>query len=117
MVIYYNRGTDEKYAQLHRRMESLLVFFIDGVNKLNLLDPLWDFYILYKIGSKKTYIPIGYCTVRKVYAPQDKIRRRLSQFMIFPPYQRRGYGLFFLDKLQAYLRSKRETLDITGIYI
>lgn len=100
-------------------MESLLVFFIDGVNKLNLFDPLWDFYVLYKISSvnkKKTYNPMGYCTVRKIYAPQDKIRYRISQFIIFPPYQRRGYGLVFVNKLQGYLRSRRETLEITGIF-
>lgn len=38
----------------------------------------------------------GFCTIYKFFAYPDKIRARISQFIIFPPYRRCGVGVRFL---------------------
>lgn len=38
------------------------------------------------------YSIVGYCTVYNFYAYPDKIRSRISQFLIFPPFQKLGHG-------------------------
>lgn len=46
----------------------------------------------------------GFCTVYKFYAYPDQICARISQFIIFPPYQRCGVGIRFLNCVYNIIR-------------
>lgn len=78
------------------------MMFIDGLSFIK-VDPHWSYYILYKIiqiplTKKITYVVVGYSTTYDFCnIHTNQCRTRISQFFIFPTYQRKGFGNELLD--------------------
>lgn len=109
----YSTGTSSKFAiykvklsedpnllKLHRRMQILSLFFIEGASYIDTEEPLWEFYWLFNMETKEC---IGYATTYKYwyYCGHSKFdsknyrrqhRAKISQFLILPPYQGKGHG-------------------------
>ena len=60
------------------------------------------------------YAFAGYMTVYNYYAYPDKIRPRISQVLIIPPFQRQGHGAELLQAFYNDSHAQAKVLDITG---
>ncbi|CEM11299.1 unnamed protein product [Vitrella brassicaformis CCMP3155] len=114
---------DSEFKSLHRRMEWFFHWFIDGASKID-HDGRWHVYVAYKRPPGGVDYPshsrkpkpgassgrpacLSLCGLATAYTfpSLSSSRRRLSQFLIFPHYQRKGVGL---DLLQLIYQ---QTLD------
>lgn len=82
--------------------QSLLIFFIDGLSFIK-LDPYWNYYILYKkeaVEGKLCHSVVGYATTYDSWRDAEVLcKTRISQFLIIPSYQSKGFGTQLLDVL------------------
>ena len=80
--------------------EALLIFFIDGLSFIE-LDPYWNFYIMYRknrTAGKLNYFVVGYATTYEFRDEiNDQFKARISQFLIIPLHQNKGFGTQLLD--------------------
>jgi histone acetyltransferase 1 len=56
-------------------------------------DPAWSFYALFKLASSQTEteVPVcfvGFVSVYRMFAYPDKLKQRVCQFLVLPPFQR-----------------------------
>lgn len=91
---------DPALSKLHRRMQIFSLLFIEAATYINEKEPYWEIYWLF---NKKTKECLGYVTTYKYWnynghesfdskAYQRTYRKRISQFLILPPYQGKGHG-------------------------
>ena len=59
------------------------------------------------------YAVVGYSTVYEYYAYPDKKRPRIAQFLVLPPFQRRGLGAQLLRSIYRYYQTSPSVVDIT----
>ena len=88
------------------RTEPLMMFFIDGASLVE-YDERWEVLLLME-GARLA----GVCTLYNYYAYPDRHRLRLSQLLVLPPFQRRGYGSKLIEAVNA-LAAERDALDVT----
>ena len=86
--------------------QPVLFFFIDGASIIE-LDDKWEVLLLLD-GSRLA----GLATLYNYYAWPDRTRLRLSQMLVLPPYQRKGYGTRLIEAINA-LAVERDCLDLT----
>lgn len=114
--IYFSdfETADEPFKEFHRRLESFALLFIDGARRIT-VDPRWCCFIVYEVQRrpKHRYHFIGYSTVYRFHLIPDKIRPRISQFFIIPPYQRYGIGKHLLRIEQSYIIDSFNLQEIT----
>ncbi|PVU89852.1 hypothetical protein BB559_004908 [Furculomyces boomerangus] len=102
--IYENDFTDESFRKFHKRMQTFVLFYIEGGQFIDDTDEKWTVYTLYKklnFGGAHIYSLVGFCTMYNYYHWPDKKRARISQFLILPPYQQHGHG----SKLYFYIHN------------
>ncbi|KAI0978314.1 hypothetical protein GJ496_002245 [Pomphorhynchus laevis] len=89
----------------------------DAGNSIDLNNDRWEIFITFEeyltSDKQKRYAPIAFCTLFKFYAYLDKIRPRVSQLLVLPPFQRRGHGSKMLDSVYNYF-NKDDVKDITA---
>lgn len=111
---------DEKYAifkldlesaegvELHKRLQILVLLFIEAGSYIDITDKLWDIYILYKVTSAENPSIVGFVTAynywrypgfKKFDAGEQEIRKKVSQFIILPHYQGKQLGGEFYNRL------------------
>eukprot|EP00236_Picocystis_salinarum_P002068 CAMPEP_0183830558 /NCGR_PEP_ID=MMETSP0807_2-20130328/4086_1 /TAXON_ID=88271 /ORGANISM="Picocystis salinarum, Strain CCMP1897" /LENGTH=454 /DNA_ID=CAMNT_0026075931 /DNA_START=20 /DNA_END=1384 /DNA_ORIENTATION=+ len=103
--------SDEKVRELHARMEPLILFLIDGSSFIDLDDNRWELLLLVEKSGDKQKIA-GYATLYRFYAHPNSARIRLSQVVIFPPFQGQGYGSTLIEATHAIAVSS-QALDVT----
>lgn len=124
----YKCDINEKgFLEYHSRIETWLLWFIDGASYIDTDDDRWDFHVVYEkttslganghsngsSGDHVRYHFVGYCTVYRYFAYPDQIRPRISQFLILPPFQRQGLGVFLLQSIYNYYLQQPNILDMT----
>ncbi|XP_044741410.1 histone acetyltransferase type B catalytic subunit [Chrysoperla carnea] len=114
--IYFSdfANADESFKEYHRRMESFALLCIDGAVRIT-VDPRWCIFTIYEVQKtpKLRYHFVGFSTVYRFHSFPDKIRPRISQFVIIPPFQRCGIGKQLLRVEQNYLIDTFNILEIT----
>jgi histone acetyltransferase 1 len=65
-----------------------------------------------RTSTTAKYTSIGYCTAYRFYAPPQHIRLRISQFLMYPPYQKRGYGRVLLNAIYQHCYSRAEIVEV-----
>lgn len=111
---------DDKYAifkldlesvegiELHKRLQILVLLFIEAGSYIDVTDKLWDIYILYKVTSPENPSLVGFVTAynywrypgfKKFEAAEQEIRKKVSQFIILPNYQGKSLGGEFYNRL------------------
>lgn len=86
---------DEKVKAYHKRIQHFVLWFIDASSLIDDEDPDWEVFFLFEKrseGGETSYAVVGYATVYTFYNYPDKKRKRVSQFLILPPYQKQGHG-------------------------
>lgn len=109
---------NEEMRDFHRRFETLIIWFIDAANFIDLDDKRWMiFYVYEKIHNpnlnKTSLSPVGFCTVYKFFSYPNKIRTRISQFFIVPTHQKRKLGTRLYQAVVEKIRSMDQVVDIT----
>ncbi|KAF5398216.1 Histone acetyltransferase type B catalytic subunit [Paragonimus heterotremus] len=95
--IEYGMPDFEIFLNYHKRMESLLLFFVDGASAISTEDTQWCYYTLFEIiessdSAALKFAFVGYMTVYKFYAYPASIRPRLSQVLVLPPFRNSGHA-------------------------
>ncbi|CAI9719858.1 histone acetyltransferase type B catalytic subunit-like [Octopus vulgaris] len=104
------------FKNYHERLQTFLLFFIDAASYIDIDDDRWTFYLLfekYQQNGCVCYAVVGYMTVYNYYAYLEKIRPRISQVLILPPFQKLGHGAKLLQTFYNDTYERPEVLDIT----
>ncbi|KAH7519166.1 hypothetical protein FEM48_Zijuj08G0006900 [Ziziphus jujuba var. spinosa] len=101
---------------LYCRLVPLVFLLVDGSSPIDVMDPRWELYLLIQ---KKTDQQgkfqcklLGFTAVYRFYHYPDSHRLRLSQILVFPPYQHKGYGRYLLEALNSVALSE-DVYDLT----
>ncbi len=76
-------------------------------------DPAWSFYAIFKLGSDEPHpdangstpssqqarVFVGFVSVYRMFAYPDKLKQRVCQFLVLPPFQRQVRLNFYHDIL------------------
>lgn len=114
--IYLAESSTPNFQKYHTRLESFIFWYIDASSRID-HDERWRFFMVYEKYENKDgetrYASVGYSAVYLYYHYPDKTRPRVSQFMILPPFQRKGVGAALLQNIYDHFRSQEKVCDIT----
>lgn len=123
---FYHANHETKgFEKIQANMQSLIMWFIESATIIDSNDPRWDFFLIYEkfnaidnddlvqVSTEDRYLFCGYATVYRYYAYPDKMRPRIAQILVIPPYRRNGIGTALLDSIYNFYRQDKSTLDIT----
>lgn len=74
---------------VHRRMEPLLLFFIDGASGIDQNDSAWDVIMALRQSGPSLQV-MGFCTLHGFFAYPASRRWQVSQLLVLEPFQRQG---------------------------
>uniref|UniRef100_F6RPW8 Histone acetyltransferase type B catalytic subunit n=2 Tax=Ciona intestinalis TaxID=7719 RepID=F6RPW8_CIOIN len=115
--IYKADMTNPNFKEYHQRIESFILWFIDAACFIDSDDDKWDFYVVFEKcteGGITSHLFVGYSTCYRFYAYPDKIRPRISQVLVLPPYQRQGHCTELITAIYQQYVPKAAVLDITA---
>ncbi|KAH9934953.1 histone acetyltransferase type B catalytic subunit [Fomitopsis serialis] len=107
------------FRELHRRMQLFILLYIDGGSYIREDEDVWQFVVLYEKRKRRsdpsvsTYHFVGYSTLYPFYCFPEKVRLRLSQFIIVPPYQQEGHGSALYSAIYRYIRDAPDIAELT----
>lgn len=85
---------------LYCRLVPLVLLLVDGSNPIDVTDPDWEIYLLVEKKNAQHDNPqklLGFAALYRFFHYPDSHRLRLGQILVFPPYQRKGYGSYLLQ--------------------
>ena len=113
--IYLCDQDTPNFLNYHRKLESFVFWFVDAASKID-HDSFWRFFCVFeKYQTSKDearWASVGYCSVYQYYAHPDKIRLRISQTMVLPPFQKLGVGTHLIEAIYKHFRTPN-VADIT----
>jgi len=105
--------SDERVRKWHDNVEPFVAFYIDAASKIDKEnDRRWLWFVL--IAHEKStgrWATAGFTTVYQFYAHPFKRRLRISQVLVLPPYQRKGFGAKLLDSVRLYAQNSRRGIN------
>uniref|UniRef100_A0A2C9GV91 Histone acetyltransferase type B catalytic subunit n=1 Tax=Anopheles dirus TaxID=7168 RepID=A0A2C9GV91_9DIPT len=124
--VYVSSAEDTDYMAFHSRLEMFSFWYIDGFSRVE-IDPLWQFFTVYEryaadnnnasgaeSASNVRYATVGYVSVYQYYSYPNKVRPRVSQILILPPFQKLGIATRLIKHTTyEYFRKKENVTDIT----
>lgn len=110
-------GAVDGFQEFFRKLQPWMMFYIDAASFIDISDVRWRCFILYEKSKTPTgaiqYVTAGFLTVYEYYNYPMHIRPRLSQILIFPPYQNQGLGTkLYLSVLKDYA-TREDVRDFT----
>jgi len=105
-----------RLKEYHERLQTFIMWYIDAASFIDADDEKWNFFLLFKKKKgpmEPQYSIMGYMTVYHYFSYPDKIRPRISQMLILPPYQKKGHGVQLLDTITNFYMAKTEAVDIS----
>jgi len=114
--VYFVSVVDAGWRDYHERIQPFLLFYVDAASYIDVDDDKWNYYIVYekyRHDSGYRYAFVGYMTVYNYYAYPERIRPRISQMLVLPPFQRQGHGSQLLQCFYNHCYAVPEVLDIT----
>ncbi|KAF8590494.1 histone acetyltransferase type B catalytic subunit [Ramaria rubella] len=117
--VYHTTMAIPGFRDYHRRMQIFILLYIEAGSYIQEDDDRWEFVILYECRRRKdanrtvVYHFVGYSSLYPFWCWPDKIRLRLSQFVILTPYQRHGHGSDLYNALYNYLLTRDDVLELT----
>jgi len=115
--LYQPTMGDAGFREWYLRAETFIKWFIDGATYIDTDDDQWDYYTLFErftnaSNNQTQYALAGFSTVFRFYCYPERIRPRISQILIMPPFQKQGLGSTLLEHIYAQYQTK-EVLEIT----
>ncbi|TFK27427.1 histone acetyltransferase type B catalytic subunit [Coprinopsis marcescibilis] len=117
--VYRTTWETPGFRELHRRMQLFILLYIEGGSYINEEEDIWEFMVLYEKRKRKdtpdvaTYHFMGYTSLYPFYCYPEKVRLRLSQFVILSPYQRGGHGSELYRAVYNYVLSQPNIAELT----
>ena len=109
--------TDENYS-----IQALCTFFIDAASFIPVETNFWGYFVIVEncestkdknIENDINWKMLGICSYKNFHIELYKYFTMLSQFFVFPPYQRKGVGTFLLENIYKYLfKEDKNCLEI-----
>ncbi|KAG8992236.1 histone acetyltransferase 1 [Tulasnella sp. JGI-2019a] len=96
--VYWANWETPGFREYHRRMQLFVLLYIEGGSYIQEDEDKWEFVVLYEKRRRRdaarteTYHFVGYSSLYSFYCWPDRVRLRLSQFVITGPYQNKGHG-------------------------
>ena len=114
--IYLCESSTANFQKYHARLESFIFWYIDASSRIE-HDERWRFFVVFEKFENKDgetrYASVGYASVYLYFHYPDKMRPRVSQFLVLPPFQRKGVGSRLLQKIYKHFRDEVKVCDIT----
>ncbi|PFH52471.1 hypothetical protein AMATHDRAFT_139905 [Amanita thiersii Skay4041] len=117
--VYHSTWDTPGFKEYHRRLQLLVLLYIEGGSYINDDEDSWEFMVLYEKRKRKapsaisTYHLVGYSSLYNFYHFPEKVRMRLSQFIIIPPYQRHGHGSELFQAIYRHVLSRSDIAELT----
>ncbi|ETO23751.1 hypothetical protein RFI_13426, partial [Reticulomyxa filosa] len=104
--IWHGSIGDKAMKEYHDRLQFLLLLYIESCSYIDPTDYTWEVMLLFaKNKTTGKYTVIGYLTLYVFYVyPNNEKRLRISQVLIFPPFQRNGHGFELLQHVHFMVR-------------
>lgn len=130
-AIYKLDLTSDQGIELHKRLQVLVLLFIEAGSYIEFKDLLWDIYVMFKVTNPALPEVVGFTTAynywkypghEKFDAGVVKIRKKISQFIILPIFQglslggelySRLYDAWLLDEkiVEVVIEEPNESFD------
>lgn len=110
-----------KGLELHKRLQILVLLFIEAGSYIESDDESWEIYVLYNETNEKLPEVVGFTTVynywkypgfEKFDSDQIQIRKKISQFVILPIHQGQNLGGEFYQKLYELWLKDEKIIEI-----
>ncbi|KDQ59621.1 hypothetical protein JAAARDRAFT_33203 [Jaapia argillacea MUCL 33604] len=117
--VYHTTWDTPGFREYHRRMQLFILLYIEAGSYINEEEDQWEFVVLFEkrkrrgVPKVETYHFVGYSSLYQFYCFPDKVRVRLSQFVILPPYQRHGHGSELYTSIYQYVVSRPDIAELT----
>ncbi|EGW35053.1 histone acetyltransferase type B catalytic subunit [Spathaspora passalidarum NRRL Y-27907] len=116
--IYKINVKDASGLELHKRLQILVLLFIEAGSYIDTSDELWDLYVLYNKDSSSI---VGFATAYNYWKypgsvkfddNKREIRKKISQFIILPIYQGKGLGGALYSHLFDVWHKDEEVVEV-----
>jgi len=115
--VYLIEKESTKFKDYFNRLQTFVLWYIDSSNFIDFDDAKWKIFIVYELYKNENgivcYAPVGYATIYEYFAYPDKIRPRISQMLILPPFQRKGLCAKLLNSIYKHYSTNSNVIDIT----
>ncbi|TFK34824.1 acyl-CoA N-acyltransferase [Crucibulum laeve] len=114
--VYHTNWETAGFREYHRRMQLFILLYIEGGSYINEEEDSWEFVVLCRKRrgtDVATYHFVGYSSLYQFYCFPEKVRMRLSQFVILTPYQRNGHGSELYKAIYQYVLSQPSIAELT----
>ncbi|KAJ2744496.1 histone acetyltransferase 1 [Coemansia sp. BCRC 34301] len=114
--IYESDFISEEFREYHRRMQTLVLFYIEGAQFIDDSDDKWRVFTVFErlvIGGITSYTLVGFCTMYQFFSWPDRRRPRISQFLVLPPFQGQGHGSELYRHIYQTVLHNPEYADLT----
>ncbi|KAL1681188.1 acyl-CoA N-acyltransferase [Schizophyllum commune] len=117
--VYHATWGTPGFREYHRLMQLFILLYIEGGSYINEDEDTWEFVVLYEKRKRRddpsvaTYHFVGYSSLYPFYCYPERVRMRLSQFVILPPYQRHAHGSELYNAIYQYVLSQPQIAELT----
>jgi len=117
--VYHSTWDTPGFREYHQRMQLFILLYIEGGSYIVEDESAWEFVVLYEKRKRRgepgvaTYHFAGYSSLYPFYCFPERIRLRLSQFVILPPYQRQGHGSALYTAIYQRVVSQGHVSELT----
>ncbi|TRM59888.1 acyl-CoA N-acyltransferase [Schizophyllum amplum] len=115
--IYHATWSTPGMREYHRRMQIFILLYIEGGSYIDEDEDTWEFMLLYRKRrgdpTVATYHFVGYSTLYPFYCYPERVRMRLSQFVILPPYQRHAHGSELYNAIYQFVVLQPQMAELT----
>ncbi|KAI8319899.1 acyl-CoA N-acyltransferase [Martensiomyces pterosporus] len=114
--IYDNTFTSEEFREYHRRLQTFVLFYIEGAQFVDDTDDRWRIFTVFErlvLNGITSYTLVGYCTMYQFFHWPDRKRPRISQFLILPPFQGQGHGSDLYRYIYHMVLTDPQYVDLT----
>ena len=96
-------------------IQILCSFFIDAASFIPVETNFWGYFlIIEKKSNSNDWHTLGFCSYKNFHIQLDKYYTMLSQFLVLPPYQRKGIGSCLLENIYKFLyQEDKSCLEVT----
>ncbi|CAE6422469.1 unnamed protein product [Rhizoctonia solani] len=123
--VYHSTWDTPGFREYHRRMQIFILLYIEGGSYIQEDEEKWEFVVLYERRRSHspndnsddpptyTYHFAGYSSLYPFWCWPDKVRLRLSQFVLLPPYQHAGHGSALYNAIYHFSLGRDDVVELT----
>ncbi|ORY53029.1 acyl-CoA N-acyltransferase [Rhizoclosmatium globosum] len=114
--VYKATFATPRFKAYNAALQPLLLFFIEGASAIDDEDDAWECFLVFEkrpvVGNAAfAYAIVGFSTAYAFWSFPDRKRMRISQFIIMPPYQKKGHGKQLYNTIKREFVSRSEVSD------